>query len=374
MTDVLFNPSRLTLARKRRGLTMLKLASLIGVESRSISAYEKDEFRPENDRLATLAKVLRFPKSFFLGDDLDEPTPDVASFRALSKMTAGQRDMALGAGAIALMLNHWIEARFELPCAELLDLSREASPEAAAQTLRYLWGIGELPIKNVVHLLESKGVRVFSLSLDTTDVDAFSLWRQRTPFIFLNTRKSAEHARFDAAHELGHLVLHRHGSPQGREAEKEADTFASAFLMPRATLLTQVPRLTGLSPLIPLKKFWGVSLAALVYRLHKIGALSPWHYQMLYMELSSRGYRKKEPYEGQRETSQVLQKVFAALRHEGVTKKEMACDLCIPVEELEQLIFGLAITSLDGAGEVSRRSRSRNVTLRIVHPQNDTSQ
>src|SRR5260363_245495 len=88
-------------------------------------------------------------------------------------------------------------------------------------------------------------VRVFSLSLDTTDVDAFSLWRQRTPFIFLNTRKSAEHARFDAAHELGHLVLHRHGSPQGREAEKEADTFASAFLMPRATLLTQVPRLTG---------------------------------------------------------------------------------------------------------------------------------
>ncbi len=366
MTDVLFNPSRLTLARKRRGLTMLKLASLIGVEPRSLSAYENGEFRPEHDRLAELAKALCFPQTFFFGDDLDEPTPDIASFRALSKMTASQRDTALGAGAMALMLNNWIEARFELPHAELPDLSREASPEAAAQTLRYLWGIGEWPIKNVVHLLESKGVRVFSLSLDTADVDAFSLWRQCTPFIFLNTRKSAEHGRFDAAHELGHLVLHRHGSPQGRAAEKEANAFASAFLMPRANLLTQAPRLTGLAPLMPLKKLWGVSLAALVYRLHKIGVISHWHYQTLYVELSSRGYRKKEPYEGQRETSQVLQKVFAALRREGVTKREIARDLCIPEEELEQLIFGLTIMGLEGAGKFSGCSGPRNATLRIV--------
>jgi hypothetical protein len=57
---------------------------------------------------------------------------------------------------------------------------------------------------------------VFSLALDAAEVDAFSMWRQSTPYVFLNTKKSAEHGRFDAAHELGHLVLHRHGSPRVR--------------------------------------------------------------------------------------------------------------------------------------------------------------
>ena len=110
-----FNPSRLTLARKRRGLTMTRLAALIGVEPRSVSAYEKGEFNPGADKLNLLAKALRFPVNFFCGDDLDELSPDIASFRAMSKMTAGQRDTALGAGAIALLLNQLIETRFEGP-------------------------------------------------------------------------------------------------------------------------------------------------------------------------------------------------------------------------------------------------------------------
>ena len=355
--DSLFNPSRLTLARKRRGLTMIKLAAAVDVEPRSISAYEKGEFGPEADRLTKLARVLRFPEAFFFGDDLDEPTPDIASFRALSKMTARQRDTALGAGAIALMLNSWIEARFELPIPELPDLSREGGPEAAAGTLRDAWGMGELPIKNVVHLLESKGVRVFSLSLDAAEVDAFSMWRQSTPFVFLNTKKSAEHSRFDAAHELGHLVLHRHGSPQGREAEMEANAFASAFLMPRATVLANAPRLATIDHLVKLKKYWTVSVAALAYRLHTVGVLSDWHYQSIYIELSKRGYRSREPDEAPRETSQLLPKVFGALRDESVSKGDIASELHVSAEELEQLVFGLTLTGLSNSGGSGSSSR-----------------
>lgn len=353
----LFNPSRLTLARKRRGLTMIKLAAAVGVEPRSVSAYEKGEFGPDDNRMARLAAVLKFPEAFFFGDDLDEPTPDIASFRALSKMTAGQRDTALGAGAIALMLNAWIEARFELPSPDLPDLSREGNPEAAAHALRQQWALGELPVKNMIHLLEAKGVRVFSLSVDAAEVDAFSMWRQSTPFVFLNTKKSAEHSRFDAAHELGHLVLHRHGSPQGREAEREANAFASAFLMPKASVLAYAPRMATIDHLIKLKKMWSVSVAALTYRLHAIGVLSDWHYQSLYIELSSRGYRKSEPDEGQRETSQVLQKVFAALRDECISRGDIAGELCVPVEELDQLVFGLALTGLTGGGNGSAQTK-----------------
>ena len=53
---------------------------------------------------------------------------------------------------------------------------------------------------------------------NTVTVDAFSVWREYTPYIFLKLMKTAEHSRFDAAHELGHLVLHRHGGPKGRLA------------------------------------------------------------------------------------------------------------------------------------------------------------
>lgn len=366
MSDEAFNPSRLRLARKRRGLTMTRLAQRIGVEPRSISAYENGEFTPDPERRVLLAKVLRFPVSFFCGDDLEELSPDAASFRALSKMTAAKRDMALSAGTIALLLSEWIEQRFELPKVNLPNLSQEGGPEAAAASIRQFWGLGELPVKNMVHLLESRGVRVFSLAIDAVEVDGFSMWHENTPFVFLNTLKSVEHSRFDAAHELGHLVLHRHGAPQGQEAEREAHAFAAAFLMPRGSVLAHSPRFATVEYLVKLKKYWTVSVAALAYRLHAVGALSEWHYRQLYIDISTRGYRKREPEEAPRETSQVLAKVFAVLRDESVVKRDIAAQLHILPEEIEHLVFGLTLTSLTGDPGPGATGRKRG-QLRVVN-------
>ena len=82
-------------------------------------------------------------------------------------------------------------------------------PETAAEVVRAEWNLGEQPIPNLVPLLEVHRVRVFSLTQECREVDAFSLWL-RQPFVFLNTQKSAEHSRFDAALELSHLVMHGH--------------------------------------------------------------------------------------------------------------------------------------------------------------------
>jgi Zn-dependent peptidase ImmA (M78 family)/transcriptional regulator with XRE-family HTH domain len=375
-----FNPKRLTLARERRGLTKTKLAKAIGVDVRSVTAYETDAFRPDKERLAQLAQTLRFPIPFFFGDDLDQIAPDIVSFRSMSKMTAGQRDSALGAGAIALLLNEWIAARFDLPAAALPDLSQESSqasrvggtkpevvhPEAAADTLRRMWGLGELPVKNMIHLLESKGIRVFSLSIDTAQLDAFSMWHADTPFVFLNTMKSCEHSRFDAAHELGHLVLHRHAGSKGQEAEREANAFASAFLMPRASVLANAPHMATVDQLIKFKAFWTVSVAALAYRLHDVNLVSDWHYRNLCIEIAQRGYRKQEPREAPRETSQVLAKVFAALREDGTTKADIASALSVHVEEIDELVFGLALTAMSSASP-KLPPTPRRADLRVVH-------
>jgi len=207
----------------------------------------------------------------------------------------------------------------------------------------------------MIHLLESKGVRLFSLSVKAKEVDAFSMWQGNVPYIFLNTQKSAEHSRFDAAHELGHLILHKHAAPQGRQAEKEADAFASAFLMPRASILANIPKMTTVNELIRFKKKWLVSASALAYRYHHLKVISDWHYRSLFVQLSKQGFTKKEPEPADHETSQLLSKVFAALREEGVTRQQVARELCIQVSELEELLLGLTFGVIEGGqsfGEV----------------------
>ena len=78
-----------------------------------------------------------------------------------------------------------------------MDLSYEFNPEVAAYLLRRFWGLGERPIGDMIGLLETHGVRVFSLSENTASVNAFSFWRDERPFVFLNNFKTAESSIFD---------------------------------------------------------------------------------------------------------------------------------------------------------------------------------
>ncbi|MGO9319186.1 MAG: XRE family transcriptional regulator [Solirubrobacteraceae bacterium] len=361
----MFTPSRLALARRRRGLTKKRVAELIDLTTRSVVGFEAGEITPTPLTIARMADVLDFPVSFFEAADLEEISGDAASFRALSKMTAAQRHAALAAGELAFALHDWVSERFRLPETSVPRLGPGVDPETAAQVVRAEWGLGEKPAPNMIHLLESHGIRVFSLAQECHEVDAFSLWRRAQPFVFLNTEKSGEHSRFDAAHELGHLVLHwHHELPQGKQAEKEAHAFASAFLMPAASLAPLAPRSPSLQHLIQIKKPWKVSVAALAHRLHALGGLTDWHYRTLCVEMSSRGYRTKEPSPIHRETSQILNKVFAALRREGVTKADIARELHVHAPDLDALVFGLAMLPVEG-GSTSGASSTPAAPTRL---------
>lgn len=354
----MFNPSRLTAARQRRKLTKKALAEALGFDEKTIRRYEVEGDVPPADTLAQLAAVLDFPSEFFSGLDLDELPTEAVSFRSLKSMLARDRDAALVAGSIAFLFDDWMADRFSLPPADLLEFKEPIDPETAAQAVRHKWGLSERPISNMVHLLESKGVRVFSLSENTKNVDAFSVWRRSVPYVFLNTFKTAERSRFDAAHELGHLVLHKHGGTHGggQEAEGQANSFASAFLMPRSALLAKTPRAFSLNQIIQAKRTWRVSAAALIYRLHKIGALSDWLYRRFNIQLSGQG----EPNPIVREVSLLWDKVFSQLRSEKITKHDIAQQLGLPISEFESLIFGLSrMQSIDGAGISSGRSRAK---------------
>jgi Zn-dependent peptidase ImmA (M78 family) len=344
-----FNPQRLQLARERRGLSIIELARSIGVTARQVSNYEHGASEPSAAALEAITKELRFPAAFFFGSPLVPLTGINATFRSLRRTTAAQRNQVLAVGSIAMDLNRLIEHQFNLPAVDLPDLSDYiGKPEAAAASLRSLWQLGERGITNTIALLEVHGVRVFSLVEDLREVNAFSVWVGHRPFVFLNTTKSAEASRFDAMHELAHLVLHRQDGDV-REMEAEANAFASAMLMPHAEVMATAPAYVTLAGLIRLKRRWGVSVSALAHRLHDVGAVGPWPYRNLCIQINQKGYRTREPNAMEREYSRVLAKVLAELRKDAVSINDLAAQLAVPREEIERLVFGLAIVGLQGS-------------------------
>ena len=336
-----FNSKRLGIARKRRLLNKKGLAAALGVSEYTILRHEFGKTVPSDDDVALIAKTLRFPFEFFFADDdIDEPLADTASFRSQTSMSAAVRDAALAAGSIGFLISDYVEARFDLPPIAVPDLGFY-SPEQASRALREEWALGERPISNMIHLLESKGVRIFSLAENSLKVNAFSLWRAEKPYMFLNTVKSAESSRFDAAHELAHLVLHQDGKTTGRDAEDQANRFASSFLMPKADVLAQLPYVRSLDEIIRKKARWKVSVAALNYRLHKLGLTTEWQNRGFCIQIARAGYGKNEPFPIAREMSVVWEKVLKALWAERITRAEIAKDLNLPPSEVEAMVFGV---------------------------------
>jgi Zn-dependent peptidase ImmA (M78 family) len=277
-------------------------------------------------------------------------------------------DAALASGAIAFMLDDWIAKAYNRPEPHLLDL-QAVDPHMAATLLRQHWRLGDKPIANMIHLLEANGVRVFSLAENTKEVDAFSLWRDDAPYVFLNRFKSSERSRYDAAHELAHLCLHKHGGANteyiGDSLEKEANAFAGAFLMPETDIRAICNRpLYSVNDLADYKKRWRVSAAALNYRLRELGMISEGKATSNYVEMSRRGWLKTEPNGIAREQSSVLQDIINDLIGQGITKTKIAGELMVPPSEIEALLFGLAnMTTIDGAANPTPR---RDVKLKII--------
>lgn len=334
----MFNASRLTTARKRRQLTKKDLAAKAGLTALTVTRLENgDTTDPSEETVRAVADALAYPLGFFYLDDCEVLQTDAVSFRSLSSLSARQRDAALAAGSIAFLFDEWVTAKFDLPKPNLIDL-REEDPVFAAEALRGHWGLGTKPIESIIQLLESKGIRVFALSERHKNVDAYSCWKEGVPYIFLNTFKSAERSRFDAAHELGHLVLHIHGASAGRDVEKDADAFAAAFLVNRGDLVAHLPKVVSLSQLIDTKARWGVSVAALARMAFDANLLSEWHYRELCKQMSYRGYRTDEPRGRQRERSVLWKMIFESLWKDGMTRSDVAKALSLPQDEVESLV------------------------------------
>lgn len=308
----MFSPERLRLARQRLGLTLTSLAKKSDVSPRSLTNFETGARAPSGESLVKLANALAVPPSFFEREPLEAVPIGSASFRKLSKTTATRRDAVLAAASLTVEFYDYIASRFTLPGGDIPTLDK-LEPEQAAELVRRRWNLSDRPISNLVHLLESRGVRIAALKHEYSDIDAFCFLRDSTPYVFLNTSKSGERQRFDAAHELGHLVLHSDLDMEpstSKDREAQANRFAAAFLMPKSAVFAHSMRAASLDRILAARSYWRVSAMALTHRLHELHLLNNWQYRTTCVTLSDQGYRSSEPGGIIPETSQLLRKVM----------------------------------------------------------------
>lgn len=353
-------PSRLTEARIAARLTQTDLANDIGVSRQAVSSYEAGEKKPDPATMRRIADVVEQPISFFTKEN--RPTfgnKGTLFFRKVGADTK-RRNQACAvlsdwAVSTACIFDRYVNyPKVDLPQFEPTDQNSssytEEEIERAAESMRRHFGLGWGPISNVLRLLESKGITICRVEIKGENIEAFSFWSGERPFVFLaSDKESAARARFDAAHELGHLCLHRwigeeeiENRDRLKEIEAEANRFAGAFLLPRKSFPNEVytPRAEAF---IDLKARWKVAIQAMVYRCKDLHIFDERQVTNLYKQISYKKWRTREPLDGpgglELEQPALLKQVARLVFESGrMEPDDVVAELALSVEMLSQMI------------------------------------
>lgn len=305
-----FNGQRLRQARLYNGLSINDLAGILGVTKQAISQYETQNVTPEFEKMRILTEKLKFPSSYFFQKDIYDVNTKTTYFRALlsaNKNARLQQQVKLKHLAIIYqVLNKYLE--FPILNIPKFKYDDKLDFEQIALDLRNYWAIGEKPIDNISHLLEKNGIIVASYPVNQNNIDAYSQkikveGNDRYIIVLSNDKNLAARSNFDAAHELGHILLHDWNidieelpREDFKQQEREANYFAAAFLLPKNAFLRDVslyPR--DLKYYIELKKKWKVSISAMLIRANRLGVLTDNQYQYLMKQMAINNWRKREP-------------------------------------------------------------------------------
>jgi Zn-dependent peptidase ImmA (M78 family)/transcriptional regulator with XRE-family HTH domain len=344
----LFDRTRLRLARELRGLNQVELAREVGsINAASLSQFENGHARPAAPTLRRLSVALHVPVAFFATPARPDPTEEVDGFfRSLRSTTPRDRHRALAYAQLAHELTLELEKFVRLP---EVDLPRKApakenatSPDSAssARMVREAWGIPPGPIDDLVRTLERHGIVTTRFRVGMDDVDAFSVAFPGRPIIALGADKGhRDRSRFDAAHELGHLVMHFPDQAGSKAIESEADQFAAEFLMPEADIKNELPSRADWSILIRLKAKWHVSIASLIVRAKTLEVMNERAYGQAWKALSVRGWRKREPGDlGPPESPILLQRALLVAAEGGVTLDEIIQRAGFPEDDIHTIL------------------------------------
>lgn len=346
-----FVPEQLRIARELRGLLKHELAARIGKSPSAVSQFESGRSRPEPQTVSLLSLALGVTPSFFSRKPLGSPLQaERCQFRRQRAASVREQRYVVARAELLKEVVQLCEEEVAFPepnvphppSAVVSDREIEDCAEMARRHL----GLKNGPIGSVVNELESAGVIVAPMEAGTRRVDAFSTWVGPRPLVYLvRERKSATRARFDGAHEFGHLVMHADVVPGDTALESQADKFASAFLMPRSSFGEECPTRVNFEHLLELKRRWKVSLQAILMRGRALGRFSEASVRRAYIELNARGWRHAEPDEPPMEEPNLIQDAIANFEGEEVVTA-LAAKLGISAKDLTALLAGSELPDL----------------------------
>jgi Zn-dependent peptidase ImmA (M78 family)/transcriptional regulator with XRE-family HTH domain len=322
----------------------------------ALSQIEAGKVQPMPGTLADLAQALEVPLDFFFlqldGTALDGE-PAIIYFRDLRATPARERRRAMSLAILLSDLVAAIEHEVRLPTLELPSVPAEPGVlrdaiDAIADEVRHDWHLGADPIVHVVREIERHGIPVARLSMGHEKIDAFSVPFEHRPIVLLSDDKENNYvrSRSDAAHELGHLIMHRSRGDRDRTIEQQAHSFAASLILPRNAALEELPRSLdrhGWMRLAELKRRWGLSLASLVRRMRDLRLLSEDEYRNAMKYMSARGWRKTEPGDrelGPAEAPLLLERALRTIEvRNDVTTEELIERASLPLEDTMRLVI-----------------------------------
>jgi len=298
--------------RDAKNLSQADLAERAKLSRVAYGNIESGSASPKVDTLLRIAAVLDVKLQ-----DLLTPvrTLTAVRFRAAKKMTTREQ--------ILVDVSRWLDDYTELETMleervpyNLEKLSKQCTAKTgpkraceAASAARKELGL-EKPgegIRDICGLLQERaGIKVFPMPLASDTFFGLSVGAEDGgPAVVVNVwdRIPVERWIFTAAHELGHLLLHLAAYDVSKRneddaEEKEADQFASHFLMPDEVFKSEWNEARGLplfERVLKIKRIFKVSYKTVLYRLTEHGHTDLWmQFQVAHKRRFGTGLKKTD--------------------------------------------------------------------------------
>jgi Zn-dependent peptidase ImmA (M78 family) len=316
----MFFGEKLQSVRELNGLSRKELADKLNVSEQAIWQYENEYTVPKFEIANELKKIFNVKAQFFYSETFITNISKVESiaYRAEDRDARKKTKMETSfIDFISFFLNKF-ESRLNLPNTTITQLRDDSIKlynkidnsdnhllqlELIAENAREKLGI--VTNSELLYRLELSGIYILEKNMGSS-IDAYSTWtNQEKPFIILgNKKKSAVRRNFDLAHELAHLLLHYKmdmdslTKDEHKKVEKEANDFASFFLLPKKKFLedfSTISKKSNPDSYIDLKMKYMVSINALEYRAYKLGLLTFEENRYFYAKLNQKRYKQNEP-------------------------------------------------------------------------------
>jgi len=371
-----FQPGRLIQALAARALSQVQLAAMVGVSPATISKWKSGQQAPEAEALDSLSKVINVSPEWFT-----RPLPKKGSlplFRSNASAHVSARAMLEArlewTQDIVLAMNEFVDfPDVNLPVRSFTDPQQIANSdiEEAASECRDLWSLGRRAIPDLALAVEGAGVIVVREETGIAPIEGLSAWSHelQRPLILLSADKgNGFRSRFDLAHELGHLILHK-GIDRSTDSERyklmesQAHRFAGAFLLPAETFAADVRTPVTLDSLLLLKQRWGVSVAAMIMRLEALKIIDADAKLVLFKRRSARWGAKSEPGDDARapEQPRLLKRTIELLSSSGVMPIESVSSyIGLAANDVEKLA-GLPERYLSGKASVFHLAKLKSI-------------